>query len=162
MAGSPPNLHNMDSRSACMQGVFKVKVKGHVIRALSWIFGMSYSVIDGLVCIVICFSCAWASSLLLNILNWIKLISKMHHQLLMFQETLVPTLNLLRLTVLVFSTYKLFFGLSSWHMTKHICAKFFELSKMYNLRGLSLSVLLIEVAVNTLAAINKLLCARPG
>ena len=31
----------------CAQG--KVKVKGHVIRALSWILGMSYSVIDGLV-----------------------------------------------------------------------------------------------------------------
>jgi len=35
------------------QGVFKVKVKvkvkGHVIRELSWILGMSYSVIDGLV-----------------------------------------------------------------------------------------------------------------
>jgi len=28
----------------------KVKVKGHVIRELSWILGMSYSVIDGLVC----------------------------------------------------------------------------------------------------------------
>jgi len=27
----------------------KVKDKGHVIRALSWILGMSYSVIDGLV-----------------------------------------------------------------------------------------------------------------
>jgi len=27
----------------------KVKVKGHVIRALFWILGMSYSVIDGLV-----------------------------------------------------------------------------------------------------------------
>jgi len=27
----------------------KVKVNGHVIRALSWILGMSYSVIDGLV-----------------------------------------------------------------------------------------------------------------
>ena len=27
----------------------KVKVKGHVIRALSWILGMSYSVIDGMV-----------------------------------------------------------------------------------------------------------------
>jgi len=51
MAGSPPNLHTMDSRSACIQGVLKdkVKVKGHVIRALSWILGMSYSVIDGLV-----------------------------------------------------------------------------------------------------------------
>ena len=49
MAGSPPNLHKMDSRSACIQGVLKVKVKGHVIRALSWILGMSYSVIDGLV-----------------------------------------------------------------------------------------------------------------
>jgi len=51
MAGSPPNFHKMDSRSTCMQGVLKVKVKvkGHVIRALSWILGMSYSVIDGLV-----------------------------------------------------------------------------------------------------------------
>jgi len=51
MVRSPPNLHTMDSRSACMQGVLKVKVKvkGHVIRALSWILGMSYSVIDGLV-----------------------------------------------------------------------------------------------------------------
>ena len=49
MVGSPPNLHTMDSRSACIQGVLKVKVKGDVIRALSWILGMSYSVIDGLV-----------------------------------------------------------------------------------------------------------------
>jgi len=49
MAGSLPNFHKIDSRSACIQGVFKVKVKGHVIRALSWILGMSYSVIDGLV-----------------------------------------------------------------------------------------------------------------
>jgi len=53
MAGSPPNFHKMDSRSACIQGVLKVKVKakvkGQVIRALSWILGMSYSVIDGLV-----------------------------------------------------------------------------------------------------------------
>jgi len=49
MAGSPPNLHTMDSRSACIQDVLKVKVKGHVMRALSWILGMSYSVIDGLV-----------------------------------------------------------------------------------------------------------------
>jgi len=31
----------------------KVKVKGHVIRALSWILGMSYSVIDGLVDIIL-------------------------------------------------------------------------------------------------------------
>ena len=54
MARSPPNLHTMDSRSACIQGVLKVKVKvkGHVIRALFWILGMSYSVIDGLVIIV--------------------------------------------------------------------------------------------------------------
>ena len=53
MAGSPPNFHKMDSRSACIQDVLKVKVKvkGHVIRALSWILGMSYSVIDGLVLI---------------------------------------------------------------------------------------------------------------
>jgi len=55
MAGSPPNFHKMDSRSACIQGMLKVKVKvkvkGHVvIRALSsWILGISYSVIDGLV-----------------------------------------------------------------------------------------------------------------
>ena len=36
MAGSPPNLHTMNSRSACIQGVLnvKVKVKAHVIRAL--------------------------------------------------------------------------------------------------------------------------------
>jgi len=54
MAGSPLNFHKMDSRSACIQDVLKVKVKvkvkGYVIRALSWILGMSYSVIDGLVC----------------------------------------------------------------------------------------------------------------
>ena len=51
MAGSPPNFHKMDYMSACIQGVLKVKVKvkGHVIRELSWILGMSYSVIDGLV-----------------------------------------------------------------------------------------------------------------
>jgi len=51
MAGSLPNFHKMDSRSACIQDVLKVKVKvkGHVIRALSWTLGMSYSVIDGLV-----------------------------------------------------------------------------------------------------------------
>jgi len=49
MAGSPPNFHKMDSRSAYIQGVLKVKVKGYVIRELSWILGMSYSVIDGLV-----------------------------------------------------------------------------------------------------------------
>ena len=39
----------MDCRSACIQGVLKVKVKGHVILELSWILGMSYSIIDGLV-----------------------------------------------------------------------------------------------------------------
>ena len=51
MAVSPPNFYKMDSSSACIQVVlkFKVKVKGHVIPALSWILGMSYSVIDGLV-----------------------------------------------------------------------------------------------------------------
>ena len=49
--GSLPNLHTMDSKSACVQDVLKikVKVKCHVIRALSWILGMSYSVIDRLV-----------------------------------------------------------------------------------------------------------------
>jgi len=31
----------------------KIKVKGHVIRALSWIIGMSYSVIDGLVILAV-------------------------------------------------------------------------------------------------------------
>jgi len=51
MVESLPNLHTMDSRSACIKVVLKVKVKvkGHVIRTLSWILGMSYSVIDGLV-----------------------------------------------------------------------------------------------------------------
>jgi len=47
MARSRPNLHTMVK--TCIQGVLKVKVKGHVIRALSWILGMSYSVINGLV-----------------------------------------------------------------------------------------------------------------
>jgi len=56
MAGSPPNLHTIDSRAACIQGVLKVKVKGHVIRALSWTLGMSYSVIDGLVATTMQFS----------------------------------------------------------------------------------------------------------
>ena len=51
MAGSLPNFHNMDSMSACIQGLLKVKVKvkGDVIRTLSCILGMSYSVTDGLV-----------------------------------------------------------------------------------------------------------------
>jgi len=59
MAGSPPNLHTMDSRSACIQDVLKVKVKvkSHVIRALFWILGMSYSVIDGLVVLYACVAC---------------------------------------------------------------------------------------------------------
>jgi len=34
MAGLPPNLHTMVPRWACIQGVLKVKVEGHVIRAL--------------------------------------------------------------------------------------------------------------------------------
>ena len=36
VAGSPPNLHMMVPRWACIQDVLKVKVKvkGHVIRAL--------------------------------------------------------------------------------------------------------------------------------
>jgi len=36
VAGSPPNLHMMVPTRACIQGVLKVKVKvkGHVIRAL--------------------------------------------------------------------------------------------------------------------------------
>ena len=64
MSGLPPNLHTMDSRSACIQGVLKVKVKikGHVIRVLSWILGMSYSVIDGLVLVYITFGLVLALS----------------------------------------------------------------------------------------------------
>ena len=48
----------MDSRSACIQDVLqvKVKVKDDVIRALSWILEMSYSVIDGLVRYIFAFS----------------------------------------------------------------------------------------------------------
>jgi len=44
-----------DGLQVSMQGVLKVKVKvkGHVIRALFWILGMSYSVIDGLVYFVL-------------------------------------------------------------------------------------------------------------
>jgi len=38
-----------DQRASRVCSRSKVKVKGHVIRALSWILGMSYSVIDGLV-----------------------------------------------------------------------------------------------------------------
>jgi len=34
LAGSLPNLHTMVPRWACIQGVLKVKVKGHVIRTL--------------------------------------------------------------------------------------------------------------------------------
>ena len=34
MAGSQPNLHTMVHRRARIQGVLKVEVKGHVIRAL--------------------------------------------------------------------------------------------------------------------------------
>jgi len=59
MAGSLPNFHKMDSRSACIQDVLKVKVKGHVIRALFWIVGMSYSVIDGLVLTYFTYSTPW-------------------------------------------------------------------------------------------------------
>jgi len=34
VAGSPPDLHTMVPTWACIQGVRKVKVKGHVIRTL--------------------------------------------------------------------------------------------------------------------------------
>jgi len=36
VTGSPPNLHTMVPKRACIQGVLKVKVKvkGHVIRTL--------------------------------------------------------------------------------------------------------------------------------
>jgi len=37
VAGSPPNLHTMFPRRARIQGVLKVKVKGHVIRTLFWL-----------------------------------------------------------------------------------------------------------------------------
>ena len=37
MAGSPPNFHMMVPRRACIQGVFKVKVKGHVMWTLFWL-----------------------------------------------------------------------------------------------------------------------------
>jgi len=37
VAGSPPNLHTMVHRRARIQGVLKVKVKGHVIRTLFWL-----------------------------------------------------------------------------------------------------------------------------
>ena len=54
LADNWPNRHQTFTRwttgqraTPCIQGV--LKVKGHVIRALSWILGMSYSVIDGLV-----------------------------------------------------------------------------------------------------------------
>jgi len=42
--------HQVSLHPGCAQGQGdKVNVKGHVIRALSWILGMSYSIIDGLV-----------------------------------------------------------------------------------------------------------------
>jgi len=37
VAGSPPNLHTMVPRKARIQGVLKVKVRGHVIRTLFWL-----------------------------------------------------------------------------------------------------------------------------
>jgi len=50
MAVSRPNLHTMDSRSACIQGVLKVKVKGHVIRALlCWHKNRFFSQANGLI-----------------------------------------------------------------------------------------------------------------
>jgi len=57
LADKWPDRHETCTRWTPGQGVLKVKVKvkvkGHVIRALSWILGMSYSVIDGLV--IFCF-----------------------------------------------------------------------------------------------------------
>ena len=56
----------------------KVKVKGHVIRALSWILGMSYSVIDGLVIISYhLYSIVKLRSVnfIKRILDWIGLVS---------------------------------------------------------------------------------------
>ena len=47
-------LANDGLQVTCIQDVLKVKVKGHVIRALFSILGMSYSVIDGLVLLFIC------------------------------------------------------------------------------------------------------------
>jgi len=53
MAGSLPNFHKMDSRSACIQDVLKVKGQGQRSRDTrtfldSW-NELGYSVIDGLV-----------------------------------------------------------------------------------------------------------------
>jgi len=91
MAGSLPNFHKMDSRSACIQDMLKVKVKGHVIRALSRILGMSYSVINGLVwhfpptvrnfsikfymphrCSYLCYITTKFTSYAQNVLHWPK------------------------------------------------------------------------------------------
>ena len=57
LAGKWPDRHQTFTRwtpgqrasRMCSSLKVKVKVKGHVIRALSWILGMSYSVIDRLV-----------------------------------------------------------------------------------------------------------------
>ena len=54
LTGKWPDRHQTctrwtpDQRASSVLKV-KVKVKGHVIRVLSWILGISYSVIDGLV-----------------------------------------------------------------------------------------------------------------
>jgi len=50
----------------------KVKVKGHVIRALSWILGMSYSVIDGLVSNVPFTFFCFASHVFSNYAPWVS------------------------------------------------------------------------------------------
>jgi len=51
MPGSPPNLHTMDSRSACCVHPGCAQGQGQRSRDARtfWILGMSYSVIDGLV-----------------------------------------------------------------------------------------------------------------
>jgi len=49
LPGKWPDRHQTFTRWTPGQRASRVKVKGHLIRALSWILGMSYSVIDGLV-----------------------------------------------------------------------------------------------------------------
>jgi len=61
MAGSPPNFHKMDSRSACIQDVLKVKVKGHVIRALlCWHENRFFSQANGRIAIKLAQCTRWS------------------------------------------------------------------------------------------------------
>ena len=59
LAGKWPDRHQTCTRWSLGEPASRVcsrsrsKVKGHVIRALSWILGMSYSIIDSLVALYI-------------------------------------------------------------------------------------------------------------